>query len=448
MIVHLCNTRLLLVLFLLGFHFAVSCVMASDIVISDDFVPGKHERKVGSELNDEGTEQGDAVWFANKAYIISEKDGGCVIPQNPGAVAAQIAVPEKSNSINLQATLKSFAEKAGWWGIGFSATKTKHNPNWPGGVFLIVDSDGWVRLFADGMRIKFKIVKVANFEKGQAVKLRLSYDKKTKILNAWANEQIVVSQYSFEGKDGFEPGMLYAGFSSFGLSKEAALSGFKAIFGQSQSMEKAQVKESGNTYKILFLGNSITRHGVSKKLNWNIVAGMAASSTDKDYAHLLASAIAAQKPEKKVEPYFKAYGGGVVPAYVGHAAEYKEISPDLVIVQLGENDREAQGIKSFTDNYEKILKDINSLAPTPMVICTGVWNPGGSAIYSGWSAQKEEAIKGLAKTNGALFVSVSAAASDPQCRGYGDTPGVRWHPNDKGMQKYAEAIYNVWKAGQ
>ena len=40
--------------------------------------------------------------------------------------------------------------------------------------------------------------------------------------------------------------------------------------------------------KILFVGNSITRHGVLEEIGWLNDHGMAASSIDKDYVHLVA----------------------------------------------------------------------------------------------------------------------------------------------------------------
>ncbi|MDE6401229.1 MAG: hypothetical protein K2L54_01305, partial [Clostridiales bacterium] len=43
--------------------------------------------------------------------------------------------------------------------------------------------------------------------------------------------------------------------------------------------------------KILFLGNSITRHGVNKELGWYGDHGMAASCAENDYVHRLISMI-------------------------------------------------------------------------------------------------------------------------------------------------------------
>ena len=52
--------------------------------------------------------------------------------------------------------------------------------------------------------------------------------------------------------------------------------------------------EPGNlkVNRILFLGNSITRHGPKEAIGWNGNWGMAASSLDKDYVHILLRSLA------------------------------------------------------------------------------------------------------------------------------------------------------------
>lgn len=51
--------------------------------------------------------------------------------------------------------------------------------------------------------------------------------------------------------------------------------------------------EMGDTdaKRILFVGNSITRHGVAPWIGWNNDWGMAASAKERDYVHLTASAL-------------------------------------------------------------------------------------------------------------------------------------------------------------
>ena len=44
-----------------------------------------------------------------------------------------------------------------------------------------------------------------------------------------------------------------------------------------------------NGLRIMFVGNSITLHGVLKEIGWNNEWGMAASSAENDYVHILIS---------------------------------------------------------------------------------------------------------------------------------------------------------------
>ena len=50
--------------------------------------------------------------------------------------------------------------------------------------------------------------------------------------------------------------------------------------------------------KVLFIGNSITLHGVAPQIGWTNRWGMAASSQEKDYVHLVAAGIARETGRK------------------------------------------------------------------------------------------------------------------------------------------------------
>lgn len=215
-----------------------------------------------------------------------------------------------------------------------------------------------------------------------------------------------------------------------------------------------------NAYRVLFVGDSITRHGVSdwtrQKLGWDHVAGMAASSPEKDYVHLLAVRIQRTMPDRKVEIYFdsqvthetnQAFKDGT---FAGKHARLLTIPdsfrPHLVVVQLGEHEQPQLGIPFLEKSCDGLFGFLRTLAPAPDIICAGVWLPGDKAegrddYAAGWGGAVENTLRATCRKYGIPFASVKAFALDPSCRGWGSSAGVKWHPNDKGMAGYARVLF-------
>ena len=116
--------------------------------------------------------------------------------------------------------------------------------------------------------------------------------------------------------------------------------------------------------KILFLGNSITLHGPAPAIGWLGNWGMAASTQDNDYVHIVLKAIsqtAGKEPQSIVaniaafERQFESYD-------IDSGLE-KELAfkPDLVVVAIGENvpalaSEQAQA--TFKASTTKLLKKL------------------------------------------------------------------------------------------
>ncbi len=207
-------------------------------------------------------------------------------------------------------------------------------------------------------------------------------------------------------------------------------------------------KPSPQDYRIYYIGDSITRHGFNKttikKLKWGHIAGMAASTEDKDFAHLLAKDIGAMLAGKKVRLFF-GKGNNAVRALTG-IPEARQYQPQLVVVQLGEHAKPSEGKVKVREDYAELLNALIDLKPQPLIICTGVWSiQTGAKKYNGWAADIEEIQKSVCREAGIPFASVEKYALDPKCSGTGGSGGVRWHPNDAGQAGYATAIFNLFK---
>ena len=230
--------------------------------------------------------------------------------------------------------------------------------------------------------------------------------------------------------------------------------------------------------RILILGNSITLHAPKAEIGWEGNWGMAASSQDKDYVHLLYARVKAQYGGARIcilqatywENYFwqKEY-----PAFF---ADARDFSPDVIIFRLGENISKS-GMQShrvydgLTDlirflsapsntartslnvpTNATLLQDSSatqptkaSLAPKPpvpksakLIFTTSFWSGGQRQKY-------DDAVKKYVRGAGdvARLVELGDLGNDNSMRAIGlfAHEGVANHPGDKGMQAIADRIW-------
>jgi len=198
-----------------------------------------------------------------------------------------------------------------------------------------------------------------------------------------------------------------------------------------------------NYKKILFIGDSITSHGPKEELAWSGTWGMAASSAEKDYAHLFVAKVEAA--QNGVKPVFliTAQGGGTLVNAVNCVDQFKAYQADLAVIQLGENDRSDITEEGFQAPYERILSSIKEGNPKAAILCCGVWSPpSGNPV-------KDEFIRKASKKYNAYFVDTLAInqtsinKAGMEYPGRYSHPGVAWHPGDKGMQAYADALWRT-----
>ncbi len=186
--------------------------------------------------------------------------------------------------------------------------------------------------------------------------------------------------------------------------------------------------------KVLFLGNSITRHAVKPELGWTRDCGMAASNPEMDYVHLVAKFLTEKHGKLN---YCVTNVGRFELRYktVWNCDEYtiaKQFEPDVVIIRLGEN----VNVKEFDGDIfrEKFVEFIDYFkAKNSKVVITDLfWDypPLG------------EIIKSVCDEYGYTFVTIADLGYKDENKAITEYEhkGVGLHPNDLGMKRIADRI--------
>jgi hypothetical protein len=200
-----------------------------------------------------------------------------------------------------------------------------------------------------------------------------------------------------------------------------------------------EVKSSA-VRRILFLGNSITLHGPKEDIGWTGNWGMAASSAEKDYVHLVTKTFndhTGTTPEIKVRniaDFERNYATYDVDAQL---KEFSEFDPDLVVLAIGENvpalnsdDAKAQ----FHAGVRRILGC--ALAKRhPLIVVRSCFWPDPA---------KDKVLDDACVEAGAIFVNAASIGGDPANAARSERSfshdGVAAHPGDRGMKALSDAI--------
>lgn len=201
----------------------------------------------------------------------------------------------------------------------------------------------------------------------------------------------------------------------------------------------ATVSASAQT-KVLFLGNSITKHGPKADIDWKGNWGMAASAEANDYVHLVTKALtekAGAAPEvmvKNIADFERAYASYDVAAKMKDAIEFKA---DLIILAIGEN---VPGLKTDEDKAKlqasvtALLKALKGERKPTILVRSCFWA----------NAAKDEALQLSCSAVAGIYVNISALSKDESNYARSERPyknaGVANHPGDKGMAAIAAAL--------
>jgi hypothetical protein len=195
--------------------------------------------------------------------------------------------------------------------------------------------------------------------------------------------------------------------------------------------------------RILFLGNSITLHGPKADIGWAGNWGMAASSEDKDYVHLVAGALARHTgitPQIRVRNIADFERNYATYDVDGQLQDLFAFDPDLVVLAIGENvpALDSEGAKArFKAGVLSILRCAMARRHPLAVVRSCFWA----------DAAKDQLLSQACQEAGGIFVNAGALGRDAANAARSErtftNEGVAGHPGDQGMKALAEAIVHA-----
>ena len=190
---------------------------------------------------------------------------------------------------------------------------------------------------------------------------------------------------------------------------------------------------AGDGPRILCVGNSITKHGIKPDIGWYRDCGMAASSAEKDYVHILGARIARVCPGAAIRILQVAeYERNFMQMEPAEAyADVAAFRPDIALFFFGANvdhayDEQPSHTKSFGRAVEELRQTLDR-GDTRFVIAQGFY------VRPVLDAEKEA----VAAKHGDIFVRLE------DIRSREDTHGDFNHPNDAGMLAIADRFWSV-----
>ena len=191
------------------------------------------------------------------------------------------------------------------------------------------------------------------------------------------------------------------------------------------------------TYRVMFIGNSITIHEPKEEIGWTKKCGMAASDIDHDYVHLVYRYFLTKHPKTSI----CVFNGGQWELDFTNKNKLKPIinsvkryKPDIVIVRIGENfnkDYIKQGIDPYI-GFSNLVKGIKKTSENIYI----------TSLF--WKHDLiDEAIARVALDEFAIYVKINDLGSQRRYLAYDQYKNDAiycGHPGDLGMERIAKRI--------
>jgi len=207
------------------------------------------------------------------------------------------------------------------------------------------------------------------------------------------------------------------------------------------SFEVSFEGKEGGSPRIMFLGNSITRHGVRAEVGWFNNWGMAASSKENDYVHRVISFVQELHPDAA---FCIVQGADWERAYKDYDFDEKysaakSFNPDVMICLISENIPMSEfEEEAFAENMHKFHTYLKGENKDCVII-------QASSFFS--NAGKDKGIKLCSERYGTIYVDIFDISRDESNLAIGlfEHKGVQIHPGDKGMKAIADRFIEELK---
>ena len=195
-----------------------------------------------------------------------------------------------------------------------------------------------------------------------------------------------------------------------------------------------------NGKRIMFVGNSITLHGVRPEIGWHGDWGMAASGKEKDYVHLIMSKTKENNKDCafcicQVAAFESDYKNGE--EYYNRYQNARSFEADIIIMRFVENcPKDGFDEAIFKKQAKGIIDNLNPTGKAKIIVTTSFWHHPG-----------DNALKELANENNLPLITLGdlGEKDEMKAKGLFSHLGVANHPGDLGMETIAYRIFTVLK---
>lgn len=209
---------------------------------------------------------------------------------------------------------------------------------------------------------------------------------------------------------------------------------------QVSASERICVQHNGGALKVLFVGNSITKHAPKPDIGWYGNWGMAASYEEKDYVHVAVSMLRERFGEVdymliNAADWERNYWDAQVLEQYRAAREFEA---DVVVIRLGENTwsvRDRLGEIDYAPHFDRMIRYFASKETAKVIVTDLFWH----------KEVIDSVIRRVATENGYTLIGLNdlGDADENMAIGEYEHHGVSIHPNDTGMERIARRIVDA-----